>query len=565
MHRDHAQLNKDFDLLIVGGGIHGAILASKAARAGYCVALIDQDDFGASTSANSLKIIHGGIRYLQHLNLKRMRESIRSRRSMMRFAPHLVQPLACLMPTYGHGIKGREMMRIAFALYDAVSFDRNRGLPDACRLPCGGALSAADCRMAIPGLEDPRLNGAALWYDAMAMNTERLLIEYLLDAARYGAVSVNYLKADSLDIRDNCVKGVVATDRLTGKRFHLRARVVINTAGPWVDQLPGAASSLTPVTPGKWAMALNIVVKKRLFQNYAVGLEGWSEFVDKDAFIKRGKRLFFFVPWREQYTIVGTLYKPYEGLPDSFMVKQSDVVGIVEEVNRIYPAAKLQLSDVTFCHGGLLPRKDEEDREDGADTVQLEKSTRIIDHRTRDSIDGLISVSGVKYTTAPDIADKLLALLEHQSILPARPNPPYQEQSGSRYRQDHTSLIKRLGGEYDRIRRHLVTTYGPNWREVFDYVIDSLGPEEDAEVLWVSEQPPLLAAEVYYFIKQECASKLGDVVFRRSPLGSAECPPSHVLENLADIMAHELNWSDEVRAGEIASIHHTFQPVAPDH
>ena len=99
---------KTVDIAIIGSGIHGSILALEAAQAGYRVALFEKGDFGGSTSANSLKIIHGGIRYLQHLNIKRMRESILSRRSMMQFAPHLVRPLACLMPTYGHGIKGRD-------------------------------------------------------------------------------------------------------------------------------------------------------------------------------------------------------------------------------------------------------------------------------------------------------------------------------------------------------------------------------------------------------------------------------------------------------------------------
>lgn len=552
---------KAFDLLIVGSGIHGAILASQAARSGYRVALLDKDDFGGSTSANSLKIIHGGIRYLQHLNFKRMRESIVSRRSMMQFAPHLVKPLACLMPTYGHGIKGREMLRLAFGLYDIVAWDRNRGLSESSRLPAGGALSVNECNREIPGITDPRLNGAALWYDAISVNTERLLLEYILDAVRYGAVTANYTEVQSLDIRDDTVHGISIVNRLNGQNYRIKGRVVINTTGPWVDQLPGITPSLTPVTSGKWATALNIVVKKRLFDQYAVGLEGWSDFIDKDAFIKRGKRLFFFVPWRERYTMIGTLYKPYEGTAESFIVKTSDVAEMVDEVNKIYPAAQLKLQDVTFSHGGLLPRQAGSEKGESGDSVQLEKSTRIIDHRKTDGIDGLVSISGVKYTSAPDIAHKVLALLTYRSVLPTRENPSFVQPSGSRYRQDHTAISKSLGDEYCTITGHLVQTYGTNWREVFDYVLDRLVPGEDPKTRWLSRDPLLLVAEIDYFIDRECARKLADIVFRRSPLGSAECPDPDVLARLADIMAEKLNWDEETRVAEIESISRPFLPL----
>jgi glycerol-3-phosphate dehydrogenase len=562
MRCSFSQLNADvFDLLIIGSGIHGAILASAAARSGYRVAVIDKDDFGGSTSANSLKIVHGGIRYLQHLNFKRMRESIVSRRSMMQFAPHLVKPLACLMPTYGHGIKGREMMRIAFGLYDIVACDRNRGLPADSRLPNGGTLSVDACRAEIPGIMDPRLNGAALWYDAIADNTERLLLEYILDASRYGAVAANYLEARSLEIRNDAVRGVTVFNRLNGQKCLVNCRMVVNTAGPWADQLPGITPSLTPVTSGKWAMALNIVVKKRLFNQYAVGLEGWSEFIDKDAFIKRGKRLFFFVPWREHYTMIGTLYKPWDEAADSFITKKRDIVEMVDEVNRIYPRAELNLKDVTFYHSGLLPRQVDSDDDRAGDTVQLEKSTRIIDHRKSDSIDGLISISGVKYTTAPDIARKVLALLKQRSVRPSRLSPSFVQPSGSRLRQDHTALSRSLGDEYVTITKHLARTYGSNWREVFDYVIDRLVPSEDPGTLWLSRDPLLHRAEIDYFIEQECARRLADVVFRRSPLGSAECPGRGVLEELADSMAARLGWDEETRKAEIDSIFRHFRPL----
>ena len=548
------------DIVIIGSGIHGAILALEAAQAGYRVALFEKDDFGGSTSANSLKIIHGGIRYLQHLNIRRMRESILSRRSMMQFAPHLVQPLPCLMPTYGHGIKGREMMRLAFSMYDFIACDRNTGLPDQSQLPAGGALSQNQCAEELPGIKRDGLNGAALWYDAIALNTERLLQEYLNEASRYGAHIYNYKEVIGLNSGENKITGLEVRDLLTRQTFQVQAQTVINTSGPWVDSLTGYAPKLSQVTSGQWAKAINIVVKKRLFNNYAVGLEGWSEFIDKDAFIKRGKRLFFFVPWRKKYTMIGTSYKPADR-SQSRIVEKEDINEMLDDINKIHPGAKIQWNDITFVHGGLLPRQSASDQENGHDTVQLEKSTRIIDHAKSDGVEGIISISGVKYTTAPTIAWKVIRLLERQGNIPKQ-HGSYAISSRTGPPQDHTKLIKSLGQKYYKIRQHLKLSYGTHWRNVLDHVETDHAPTENGE-LWLSEDPPLLKAEVVYFIRQEQAVKLTDVVLRRSALGSAQCPPEDVIKKVAEIMSYHLNWSEDTCNNEIQQVYDTYLPLTP--
>ena len=127
--------NEEFDLLIVGGGIYGATTAREAVLRGLKVALIERGDFGHATSSNSLKIIHGGLRYLQHGDFRRMRRSIRARSSLLRIAPHLVDPIKFVMPTYGHFFKGREVMTLALAVNDIVSWDRNRLLDKGKHIP----------------------------------------------------------------------------------------------------------------------------------------------------------------------------------------------------------------------------------------------------------------------------------------------------------------------------------------------------------------------------------------------------------------------------------------------
>ena len=551
MKKDLLQLhNTQFDLAIVGGGIHGAVIAYEAARAGYRVALLEKGDFAGSTSANSLKIVHGGIRYLQHGDIKRMRESIVSRRKMMALAPHLVKPLRCLMPTYGHGIKGRETMRLAFAIYDLIAYDRNQGLAEENRLPCGGAISREEVKWVVPGIAEAGLSGGAVWHDAIALDTERLVLAYLTEAVRYGAVVANYTEATKVEIAGGWVSAVVARDPLEGREIRVACRALVNAAGPWLENLTGHIGGSGDQL---WATALNIVVKKRLFEKYAVGLEGYTDFTDKDALIKRGKRLFFFVPWQDRFTMIGTTYAPYQGTAEDFSLTRQEVAAVLEDINKIYPHGRLSMEDVTFFHAGLLPIKEADTSK--ADSVQLDKSSVIIEHGPLDGRNGLFSIKGVKYTTAPDIAEKMVNILASDAWLGKRVAASYTALPPRNL--DFGPAITALGGEYAAVRKHLSTRYGSGWREVFRFLVQR-PPAGTSESPWLLEQPPLLAAELLYFIQEEMAVNLADVVFRRTNLAAGECPAREVLQRIATYMGRELQWSSEEQERQITQVEQVF-------
>jgi glycerol-3-phosphate dehydrogenase len=553
MRRNTRQLQHcQFDLTVVGGGIHGATLALAAVRAGYRVALLEKGDFGHATSANSLKIIHGGIRYLQHGDVRRMRESIVSRRRMMTFAPHLVKPLACLMPTYGHGLKGREMMRLAFALYDLIAVDRNHGLSAENWLPRGTSLGRDEVGVVLPGIARQGLTGGAVWYDAIALNTERLVLEYIKEAVRYGAVVANYAEVTAVATAGDKVSGVMAADLMTGQEIRVACRTVVSAAGPWLERLAGGGRSAPAAQ--LWTTAVNVVVKKRLFQQYAVGLEGYTDFTDKDALIKRGKRLFFFVPWQERYTMIGTAYAPYHGAVDDFSLSREEVAKMLDDINKILPTGQLTMADVTMVHGGLLPISEA----DGgtADSVQLDKSSLIIDHGSEAGINGLFSIKGVKYTTAPDIAEKMVGMLAKDKWLGGRVPGSYA--AARPRRLDLGPLIGRLGPEYEIIRSHLVSRYATRWREIFSYLAASDSLTANASPLWLCTEPPLLTAELLYFICEEMAVTLADVVFRRCGLASAECPERDILARVAGIMGGELGWSEAEEERQLAEALQVF-------
>jgi len=543
-----------FDIVIIGSGIHGAVLALEAVRSGYSVALLEKEDFGHATSANSLKIIHGGIRYLQHGDFKRMRESILSRRSMMNFAPHIVKTLACLMPTYGHGIKGREMMRLAFGIYDLVAFDRNRGLEKEHSLPNSSSISIDGCKYVIPGIKDRGLTGGAVWYDAIAVNTERLTLEYVKEAVKYGACVANYTEVVTLKSGKNGVAAVLARDCNSGRKIQIDCSVAVNSTGPWINTL---SDSNPDLANQKWAVAINIVVKKRFFKEYAVGLEGYSDYFDKDAIIKRGKRLFFFVPWQEKYTMIGTTYRPYFGLPDDFSLTAEDISQALNEVNNIYPDASLIMEDVTFFHGGLQPMDGID--ENRADNVQIDKSSKIFDHGMEGGLEGLFTIKGVKYTTAPDIAKRVIRILEKRKRLEKKDPGVYVPRSFRR-KKDFGPTIGTLKEEYSPVYQHLRSVYGADWREVFAYLVEKDGTEDNDD-LWVSRDPPLLLVELLYFIHEEMAVTLADVVLRRSNIGSAECPSQGILSRLSRIMGDELGWDGDKRVSQIEEVERVFLPL----
>ena len=237
MKRDIQKLkNNVFDVLVVGGGIHGALITWECAKRGYDVCLIEKDDFGAATSANSLKVLHGGLRYIQHANFKRMRESIYSRKVFQKQAPHLIKNIPFLIPTSGFGVKSSLALSIAMKLNDIISFDRNTGISKENYIQGGKTISKTQLNEIIKGIKDKNFSGGAVWHESVATNTERLLFEFLHDSFDKGATVINYVKADDLNIINNSISKVSVKDNLTGESFSVNAKYIVDSVGPWLNE-----------------------------------------------------------------------------------------------------------------------------------------------------------------------------------------------------------------------------------------------------------------------------------------------------------------------------------------
>jgi glycerol-3-phosphate dehydrogenase len=559
MKRNVAQLaDHSFDLLVVGGGIHGAAVLREAAVRGYKAALIEQGDFGQATSANSLKIIHGGLRYLQQGDFQRMRQSIRARRLFMQFAPHLVHPQPFLMPLYGHGLRGKEALTVGLLLNDLLSWDRNRKVSPANHLPPGQVLSSEACLALLPDLDKKGLTGGAVWHDALAANTERLTLEFILAAAERGAKAANYVKALSLVIEKGTLQGVEAQDCLTLNQFKIRAPWVINAAGPWINAL---REKKVPEKgrPIQWTRGLNLIIKRPLSIGYGFGLGGK---VMKDRPSEAGKRprLFFFVPWKG-HTLVGTDYKRQDGPSGEGCLEIEEIRDFLDELNAVHPQGNFTLKDVSFFHSGLLPLSEGQDPAD----VQAEpdRHFRLFTQKTSGSLKGLVSIKSTKYTTALIVAEKVINLVSGRAN-----NAPSKEGTTEPPDRSGSVLVEELTrsrpGEgpagLKRTARHLSENYGPRVLSVMNLI-----KENSLLARSVSFDPPVLAAEIIYGIREEMALRLSDIVFRRTDLGQTGRPPRESLQTASRLMAQELGWSEERRQTEIRETLAVFGPLNAIH
>jgi glycerol-3-phosphate dehydrogenase len=365
---------RSFDLLILGGGIAGATAAWDAAQRGLSVALVEAKDFGAGTSWNSLKTIHGGLRHLQRLDLSGLRESVRERRALLRIAPSLVRPLKFVVPAQGRGSRGRAALAVAQGIYAALSFDRNRGVPAERRLESGRLLSARDVAALFPGIGASAAHGGLLWEDAQVDRPEALLLGFLRAAVESGAVIANYVEADTLVREGDRVTGARVRDAIGGRELSVRADVVLAALGAGLDTL--LAQSGLPRTGEPWLSAINVVVGRRPPGAAAIG---------GDA----GGRHLFLVPWRD-VTLIGTDYA----------AAASDggdrVAELLEGAARAFPFFSCRREDVALVHRGFVP---------GAHAAALRTRDLVLDHATRGAA-GLISATAAKYTTARALAER---------------------------------------------------------------------------------------------------------------------------------------------------------------
>lgn len=545
--RDTARLaEEEFDLLIVGGGIFGASAAWDAALRGYNVALVEQEDFGAGVSANSYKIVHGGIRYMQHLDIARVRSSCHERTALLRIAPHLVHPLPIAMPTYGYGMSGKPVLSAGMLLYDLLTIDRNKTITDEQRrIPWSQRLGRSEILDLFPGLNREGLTGAALFSDAQIYNPPRLVLAFLQSAAGKGATLCNHATVTGFDIANGKVSAARVRDELSGDTFRLRAKAYLNAAGPWTDSLLNQDTTTEKTTPGIYSRDACFVVPRRFEHDIAIAIMGRTR--DPDALMSRPGRHLFVVPWRE-YSLVGTWHKVVPATPDRIGIERAEIETFIDEVHSGYPDLELTADDVTMCNWGLVPFGEDQH---GGENLSYGKRSVLVDHAACRGPSNLVSLIGIRYTMGRGDAAwamKMIAskLYDDRAAPPSDQLPLYGgdiQDSASLTRQTTERLPATMS---DKVAYSLARNYGSNAKELLD--------ASDPAAVRVLGSSHVLETQVRHAIEFEMAKTIADVAFRRTDLASGGLSDAAALARCAEIAGEALNLAPAERDRQLAEV-----------
>ncbi len=237
--RDFQHLsNQPFDLIVIGGCINGAATARDGALRGLKTILIEKGDFAGGTTSWSSRLIHGGLRYLEYFEFNLVRESLHEREVLLRNAPHLAKPVQMTIPIYRSGSRGYRIIQVGMVLYDVLSYDKS--------LPNHRMLSRQSTRQLFRAIDAEELAGSAQYYDGQAEHAERLCLENILDAQQAGATVLNYAQVEDIHLSNRRITSLICRDMLSDHRFEVTTHdktVVVNTSGPWVDEVCGLSES----------------------------------------------------------------------------------------------------------------------------------------------------------------------------------------------------------------------------------------------------------------------------------------------------------------------------------
>ena len=452
---------------------------------GLRVALVERDDFASGTSSRSSRLVHGGVRYLEHGYLRLVFEASRERRTLLRIAPHLVRPLQFTWPVYENARIPRWKLGAGLLLYDLLALFRNVGRHER--------LAAPEVLAREPALRPDLLRGGATYFDA-ATDDARLTLANALAAAEAGAAVLNHCEATAL-ARAGGDSVVRVRDRIGGTELEVRARVVVSAAGPWGDEVrrleePAAGAAVR-------------------------GTKGVHVAVPRDRLGNRGAvtllspldgRVMFALP-SGPLAVIGTTDTPTSEHPAEVRASRADVDYLLRSANAFFPAARLTSEDVVSAWAGIRPLAASGYKAGGA------PASASREHAIAVAPSGLIHVSGGKLTTfrsmATEIVDAAARRLGRDAgrsttDLRALPGGDVASVEGV------VSEAARVIGRED-VAARLVRAHGSRWRRVW-----ALAAEQPALGVPLVEGLPYVGAEMVYGVRFEMAARLGDLLIRRT-------------------------------------------------
>jgi len=524
MKRDASQLlSGPFDVLVVGGGIYGAWTAYIASLSGLSTALIERGDWASGTSSASSKLIHGGLRYLEHLRFGLVRTSLDERKRLARLAPHRVSPIRFAVPVYRGDRGGRWRLKAGLALYDAIA---GAGQPVERHRYAGRTEAMAR----YPFLSEAGLGGVFTYGDCVT-DDARFTLEVVDGAAAAGAVVVNYAAAQKLLVANGRAEGVAAVDAIAGTEMEIRARVVVNAAGPWAETaMEGAAAP----------RRLRLVKGVHLVMPPLPTDDGLL------LFSRRDRRVLFAIPWYGR-TVLGTTDTDYDGDPTDAAVEPEDVDYLLSQADRALPGAHWDEGTIAGRFAGIRALRGRA----GGPAEALSREWTL-----ESPLPGLLVSTGGKFTSAR--ADAATVVERAMSALgrgdnwsdPSRDRPlpwcprgaPWNEWL-QRAREDG-----QLAGLDEEAAGAVARRYGERSAGIF------AAADQNGLAARIVPGLPFVRAEVAHAAANEAAVSLEDILRRRVPLLVLERCDRSVLADAARLAGEALGWNGERRDREVAAV-----------
>lgn len=527
--------NRGYDVLVIGGGVTGTCIARDAALRGLKAACIDKNDWAFGTSSRSSKMIHGGIRYLEMFDFKLVFEACRERRQLLLNAPHLVYPQPFTFPIYKGDKTGIFMIESGLILYDMLALFRN--VRNHKMYLHDKAVELED------GLDGDRLKAAGVFYDC-STDDGRLTLAFALSAMEDGADCANYVEVVSLLSEGDRLTGAHVRDVLTGEEFDIEARIVVNAAGAWGDEVceydePGAPKKLQ-LTKGSHVM----VKRDRARTRNALPIISPAD-----------ERMMFLVP-RGDFSLIGTTDTYYHEDLDHPYATTEDVEYILEAANHVMPRINLEKSDIISTYSGLRPLAMQE----GGEDVAASKVSR--EHRIYQQHSGLLTIAGGKLTTARSMAQEMVdlvaqKLLKEFSVKAQRPCQTMNNPILHVPDEDTQAKVATLAGKmrFDDDVLEKLFKQGTEALNVLKMVDEdpSLGAR-------LRDDIPHIKAQVRFAVENEMARTVDDFLVRRTEIYyTADDQGLGIADDVAKLMGEALGWSEEEGKRQVEAYNKTVE------
>jgi glycerol-3-phosphate dehydrogenase len=498
-----------FEVLVIGGGVNGVAIARQCARAGRRTLVVEQQDFASGTTSRSTRIIHGGLRYLEHLDIGQVRESLRERQRLGRQYPHLVHPLQFLLALDG------ESGRSAFAIRAGLWLYRQMG---GARRP----LNGLEERNRLERLLDRGRHFSIFSFeDAQCEFPERLVAEWLVEAVRGGCQARNHTRVLAVKTANGRATGAVLRDELNGCESIVDAKWIINATGPWADQICQNSGLYTnqPMVGG--VRGSHIVLPK------FVGAPNAAIYTEAED-----GRPIFVIPWNDQI-LVGTTEVPDDGDPDQARPSDGEIEYLLSSLSRIFPQVRVLRPDVRYAFAGIRPLP----YSPQSSPTAITRRHFFHDHAAEGAA-GMISLIGGKLTTAGAVARECARRIEMATA--EVPGVAVATESDLEQMTERAAAeIAEIAGISRESARGICMWYGPRSAEIAQRARSNAKLRDP-----LCPHTGHIVAEAVDALENQCAVTLGDVLLRRVPVALGACWTPECSSVAASQIAAAVGWNE---------------------